>query len=197
MVPFTDTQLRVHVDISKYPTWLRLLTNDVATVIAASRLFGAYVQQRVPNAHVRAALAHLFLSADAAIEEEREKQRLLNEEASLSALEASLDFGAPLSALPAMSLSDFRAQGRLKRWVACDGLVFDIAAFTPSHPGGEAILRPFFGNDITRAFNGSVYNHSNGARNLARHFLVARLEQRSGETALDDNVQSVETSSVY
>lgn len=75
--------------------------------------------------------------------------------------------------------------------VSCDELVFDLSTFYGDHPGGQKILLPFYGNDITRgtlfshlclarshnaAFNGAVYNHSNGARNLARHYVIARLE---------------------
>jgi len=90
-------------------------------------------------------------------------------------LRGVLSFGVPLETVPFMSFAEFKAQGRDKKWVLCDDIVFDIAKFQASHPGGKAILDPFFGNDISRAFNGAVYNHSNGARNLARHFMIARL----------------------
>jgi cytochrome b involved in lipid metabolism len=169
----------VHVNLTKYPKWLRLLTNDVATVLSASRFFSSFVQSqlRVPNAHLQQALAYLFASTDAALEEEREKIHLRKAEAECEALRSTLDFGAPLDSLPLITRSEFAREGRAKKWVLCDGYVFDVKDFQRSHPGGEAILEPFFGNDITRAFNGSVYNHSNGARNLSRHFIIARIKQ--------------------
>jgi len=176
-VPFIDTEVRVHINLTQYPKWLRLLTNDVAMVLSASRFFSSYVQAqfRVPNAHLQQVLAYLFASTDAALEEEREKIHLRKEEAECEALRATLDFGAPVEALPLMSRAEFAREGRAKKWVLCDGFVFDVKDFHRSHPGGEAILEPFFGNDISRAFNGSVYNHSNGARNLSRHFLIAQI----------------------
>jgi len=190
-VPFTDTEVRVDVQFAKYPMWLRLLTNDVATVLTASRLFSHYVG--VPNAHVRAAISYLFFSTDDAIAEEREKRRLIEEQEQCSRLEKALDFGVPLNNLPLITREKFRSQGRAAGWVLCDNLVFDVSTFTKSHPGGESLLKQFYGNDITKVFNGAVYNHSNGARNLSRHFMIARIAAEDTSAALPE-IQAQENS---
>lgn len=45
--------------------------------------------------------------------------------------------------------------------------------FVEKHPGGSSILKFWMGKDSTDAFNGTVYNHSKGARNLLAHFTIA------------------------
>jgi stearoyl-CoA desaturase (delta-9 desaturase) len=47
----------------------------------------------------------------------------------------------------------------------CNKIVYDVADFAHEHPGGSELLMSHFGKDITSAFNGGVYNHSNAARN--------------------------------
>jgi len=182
-VPFTDTELRLSVTISlpRFPRWLEFLTNDVGAVLTASRLFS---RRLVPNVLVRAAYRYLAQHADTvfdldeALEEEREKEHLVEEEHECERLRATLDFGRPLQQLPLISRQEFKTQGKLKKWVLCDGVVFDVAAFHSSHPGGEAILAPYFGLDISNAFNGDIYNHSNAARNLSRTFMIARVAEQ-------------------
>jgi cytochrome b involved in lipid metabolism len=186
-LPFTDKEIRISLAFpEKYPKWVQLLTNDLSTVLTASRIFSHYVsqksQQLVPNRNIKAAynfinrgLGHVF-KYDVAVAEETEKERIMDMQVECDDLRTHIDFGRPLDDLPVILLKDFKAQGRAKKWVACDGLVFDLKDFHARHPGGMAILEPFFGNDITRAFNGAVYNHNNAARNLSRHFIVARLE---------------------
>jgi stearoyl-CoA desaturase (delta-9 desaturase) len=53
-----------------------------------------------------------------------------------------------------------------KDMIIVEGVAHDASGFARIHPGGEAILKPFLGRDATKAFNGSVYNHSNSARNI-------------------------------
>jgi cytochrome b involved in lipid metabolism len=182
-LPFTATEVHVQLSVQKYPRWLRLLSNDVASLLSATRLLQAYLRDyarqlpAVPSANASQLLPYLIPAAatDAALAEEREKLRLSAIERECDELRSELDFGTPLSALPSMSRATFARDGRSRKLVLCDGLVFDLAKFHRSHPGGEAILTPFFGLDISRAFNGGVYNHSNGARNLSRHFMIARI----------------------
>jgi len=47
-----------------------------------------------------------------------------------------------------------------------DNIVFDIKDFNKEHPGGEQLINTFNKKDITKEFNGSIYNHSTAARNL-------------------------------
>lgn len=38
--------------------------------------------------------------------------------------------------------------------------------FIDEHPGGKALIVASLGKDMTSAFNGGIYNHSNASRNL-------------------------------
>lgn len=183
-VPFTSTEVQIELTVNKYPRWLRLLTNDVASVLSATRLLRSYVRDYarqqfpvVPSTTASQLLNYLLPAAvtDAALAEEREKLRIAALERECEQLRSQIDFGTPLESVETMLRSKFAREGRANKWVLCDGLIFDISKFYTSHPGGEAILEPFYGRDITRAFNGGVYNHSNAARNLSRHFIIARI----------------------
>lgn len=37
-------------------------------------------------------------------------------------------------------------------WIIIDSLVYDISKFVKSHPGGQVVLRPYFGKDATTIF---------------------------------------------
>jgi len=163
-VPFTSTEVQIELRVQKYPRWLRLLTNDVASVLSATRLIRSYVRDSlqqfpvVPSTHAAQLLNYLRPAAatDAELAEEREKLRIANLESECDQLRTKLDFGTPLDSVQSMMRSKFVREGRANKWVLCDGIVFDVSKFYKSHPGGEAILVPFYGLDISRAFNGSV-----------------------------------------
>ncbi len=38
-------------------------------------------------------------------------------------------------------------------WVVVDGMVYDLSAFAPEHPGGLDILLQYAGRDATAAYN--------------------------------------------
>ena len=57
--------------------------------------------------------------------------------------------------------------------VLIEGIVYDITTFMDEHPGGRGVVRAGIGKDMTTAFNGGVYDHSNAARNLMSRFRVA------------------------
>lgn len=46
------------------------------------------------------------------------------------------------------------------------GFIHDVTDFMEEHPGGWGIIKHRLGKDATTAFNGGVYDHSNGAHNL-------------------------------
>jgi len=186
---FTEQEVTITIAFPvKYPAWVKLLSNDFAFLLSASRIFSHYLkeksQQFIPNANLQAAFKLVgvkngyVLDVEDALEEEREKLRIEEEQRQLDSVKSTLYFGRPTEDLPLMTWDDFKTAGKTKKLVVCDGLVFDINEFYPSHPGGQMILDRFLGHDITAVFNGGIYNHSNGARNLARRFLIARIEKR-------------------
>lgn len=65
-----------------------------------------------------------------------------------------------------------------EKLVVIEGVVHKIDEFIASHPGGQQILEFWNGRDATAAFNGEVYKHSKGARNLLAHFRVAKLLEK-------------------
>jgi len=187
-VPFTDSEITVTISFpSKYPGWVKLLSNDFAFLLSGSRIFSHYIQEKsaqyIPNCNLAAAFNYVglrggyVLAVEDALLEEQEKAAISLEQRELDALKGRLSFGLPVESLPLMTLEEFKATGKARKLFLCDGIVFDVRDFCPSHPGGQTILDRFFGHDITALFNGDVYNHSNGARNLARHFMIARINK--------------------
>lgn len=59
--------------------------------------------------------------------------------------------------------------------IVIDGFVLDVTDFAKIHPGGEKLITAFLGKDATGVFNGGIYKHANGARNLASMLRIGRL----------------------
>lgn len=86
------------------------------------------------------------------------------------------------AALPSMTWSEYvsavKSEG--KSLLLVDGFVHDVAAFMPSHPGGEALLRAYSGRDATMVFGGKttpvIYKHSHAAWNLLSNMRVATID---------------------
>eukprot|EP01113_Clastostelium_recurvatum_P005982 TRINITY_DN126_c0_g1_i2.p1 TRINITY_DN126_c0_g1~~TRINITY_DN126_c0_g1_i2.p1 ORF type:complete len:776 (-),score=232.97 TRINITY_DN126_c0_g1_i2:56-2383(-) len=88
-----------------------------------------------------------------------------------------VDWGFTPAELPLytkQTLADAVAQGR--KLLVCEGIVHDVATFVEEHPGGRAFIDTAIGKDITNNFNGGVYEHSNGARNLLAQMRVGRVD---------------------
>jgi len=86
---------------------------------------------------------------------------------------AKLDWGVPLDRLPVMEFEEFEEQAKTRPLILVAGVVHDVGAFIKDHPGGVALIRSGIGKDMTGAFNGGVYDHSNGAHNLLSTMRVA------------------------
>eukprot|EP01128_Nolandella_sp_AFSM9_P010159 TRINITY_DN6982_c0_g1_i1.p1 TRINITY_DN6982_c0_g1~~TRINITY_DN6982_c0_g1_i1.p1 ORF type:complete len:421 (-),score=80.84 TRINITY_DN6982_c0_g1_i1:130-1332(-) len=183
-VPFTDKQIKVTIAFpEKYPEWVQFITNDIGAILSSARVVSHYGTKYIPTENLATSFNYIkskigrviSLAAIGRIKEERQQQQKL--EATMNELREQIDFGSPVEKLPDMTLAEFKSTGRDRKLMLCDDLIFDMSKFYLDHPGGQRILNPFYGRDITNAFNGKVYNHSNGARNLARRFLVAKLAQ--------------------
>jgi sterol desaturase/sphingolipid hydroxylase (fatty acid hydroxylase superfamily)/cytochrome b involved in lipid metabolism len=81
-------------------------------------------------------------------------------------------------ALPIWTMEQMRTamkQGRTQL-MAIEGHVVDVSVFAEKHPGGEYLLKKYYGGDATDAFNGGVYEHSRAARKIMRKHRIAKLE---------------------
>ncbi|KAG0283264.1 hypothetical protein BGZ96_012365 [Linnemannia gamsii] len=89
-----------------------------------------------------------------------------------------LQWGTPIAELPIMSFEDFEhaCKNDNKKWILLEGVVYDVADFMAEHPGGEKYIKIGIGKDMTAAFNGGMYDHSNAARNLLSLMRVAVVE---------------------
>ncbi|KAG0245383.1 hypothetical protein BGW41_000010 [Actinomortierella wolfii] len=89
-----------------------------------------------------------------------------------------LQWGTPISELPVLSFEDFEhaCKNDGKKWILLEGVVYDVADFMTEHPGGEKYIKMAIGKDMTAAFNGGMYDHSNAARNLLSLMRVAVCE---------------------
>eukprot|EP01006_Ploeotia_vitrea_P028581 TRINITY_DN61259_c0_g1_i1.p1 TRINITY_DN61259_c0_g1~~TRINITY_DN61259_c0_g1_i1.p1 ORF type:complete len:326 (+),score=-0.13 TRINITY_DN61259_c0_g1_i1:28-1005(+) len=63
-------------------------------------------------------------------------------------------------------------------WVTMDGNVYDITLFLDQHPGGEKILLPYLGKDITSAMRGendnATHSHSDFAFDLLDKYKLGK-----------------------
>ncbi|KAI8866194.1 cytochrome b5, partial [Ramicandelaber brevisporus] len=83
-------------------------------------------------------------------------------------LKQQLNWGIPVDKLPVFTLDELKREVKDngKQWIAVGGIIHDVTQFIDEHPGGKKLVRAGLGKDMTKAFNGGVYNHSNAARNL-------------------------------
>jgi stearoyl-CoA desaturase (Delta-9 desaturase) len=59
-------------------------------------------------------------------------------------------------------------------WVIIDGYICDTSKF--QHPGGDKILKAYYGKDATKSFYGITTNHSLSAKEQVRMMRVAKLD---------------------
>ncbi|KAI9182919.1 stearoyl-CoA 9-desaturase [Blastocladiella emersonii ATCC 22665] len=98
---------------------------------------------------------------------------------------ASLVWGPEPATLPAWTELEFREELRLNpAMVIIDGLAHDVSRFIHDHPGGVAYLKAYLGKDASRAFNKTVYVHSNAARNWLSRLRVARIVSSSSKSEI-------------
>jgi stearoyl-CoA desaturase (delta-9 desaturase) len=122
------------------------------------------------------------------------KGRLFMEEKRIQEQKAKLFFGTPLKDLPIYTWEEFQSLvlNDNKKWVLIEGVLYDVEEFMKEHPGGMKYLSTAVGKDMTTAFNGGIYNHSNGARNLLTSLRVGVL--RNGMQVM---TEADATASIY
>jgi stearoyl-CoA desaturase (delta-9 desaturase) len=87
--------------------------------------------------------------------------------------------GKPLDQLAPMTTADVRRRAEEgASLIIIDGLVHDVTEFLPEHPGGEAILKTYFGKDATKAFYGTITQHTQGARKILASLTMAKIVEK-------------------
>ncbi|KAL1917622.1 uncharacterized protein VTP21DRAFT_4015 [Calcarisporiella thermophila] len=111
-------------------------------------------------------------------ENEVQKGRINMLQKKLDMKKAKLTWGVPLSTLPVITYEEFQrmCEKENRALIVIEGIVHDVAAFIDEHPGGRSLILTGIGKDMTTAFNGGSYNHSNAARNLMSHMRVAIIQ---------------------
>ncbi|KAI7870831.1 delta-9 desaturase [Spinellus fusiger] len=84
----------------------------------------------------------------------------------LTNIKKGLKYGTPIQELPVYTWKEYQTitTTKGKPWILIEGILYDLEGF--DHPGGMKYITAGYGKDMTASFNGGVYNHSNGARNL-------------------------------
>ncbi|ORX81221.1 hypothetical protein K493DRAFT_242094 [Basidiobolus meristosporus CBS 931.73] len=99
-------------------------------------------------------------------------------EKKIANIKKTLDWGTPLSDLPRYSFEEYQRKVKDEghSWIVVNGVIHDVEEFIEDHPGGQALIKSGIGKDATEAFNGGVYDHSNGAKNLITTMRVGVIE---------------------
>jgi stearoyl-CoA desaturase (delta-9 desaturase) len=118
-------------------------------------------------------------------ENEVQKGRLQMQEKKINDLKKKLNWGVPVEELPEWSWNEFislvEKEGR--QYLIVDHIVYDVGGFLDDHPGGRGFLKSSIGRDVTASFNGSIYYHSNAARNLSTQMRVGKMAEEVPEDA--------------
>jgi stearoyl-CoA desaturase (delta-9 desaturase) len=96
----------------------------------------------------------------------------------------SLQWPASTDNLPIISWEHFQERSTARVLVLVSGFVHDVTDFVEFHPGGASLLSTNSGKDMTTAFFGGVYDHSNAAHDLLAMHRVAILA--GGMEQVDD-----------
>ncbi|RIB05623.1 delta-9 desaturase [Gigaspora rosea] len=99
-------------------------------------------------------------------ENEIQKGMVTMKQKKLDRQKKTLDWGVPIDKLPIYTFEQFVDNAKENNWVCIEGVIHDVSEFVEEHPGGRSIIAASIGKDMTTAFNGGVYDHSNAARNL-------------------------------
>jgi len=102
-----------------------------------------------------------------------------------------LNWGPEIRSLPEYSWQDVRehvTQGA--NLIVIDNLVHDVTEFKKKHPGGEKMISIRLGTDCTKEFNGTIYNHGWGARNLLSMLRIGRIKDPENSNGHVEKVQT-------
>ena len=103
-------------------------------------------------------------------------------EKKLSQEKENINYGVDPLTLPIWTKDELKleienAKRNKKVYIIIDNIVHDVTSFLSNnkHPGGKSVVIQRNGKDVSKDFNGDVYNHTNAARNLMSHMRIARI----------------------
>eukprot|EP01117_Protostelium_nocturnum_P010619 TRINITY_DN381_c0_g1_i1.p1 TRINITY_DN381_c0_g1~~TRINITY_DN381_c0_g1_i1.p1 ORF type:complete len:463 (+),score=150.33 TRINITY_DN381_c0_g1_i1:79-1467(+) len=106
-------------------------------------------------------------------ENEVQKGMVQMEQKKLNEKSSKLDWGLPLDKLPVVEFEEYEEMAQHEPLILVSGIVHNVGKFINEHPGGKALIASGIGKDMTAAFNGGIYEHSNAAHNLLSTMRVA------------------------
>ncbi|KAK7040756.1 hypothetical protein VNI00_009662 [Paramarasmius palmivorus] len=83
----------------------------------------------------------------------------------LKRVQDNLQWPAPPEELPIVTWETFQEESQLRTLILISGFIHDVSSFLDEHPGGVDLLTKNSGKDMTAAFFGGYYAHSNAAHN--------------------------------
>jgi stearoyl-CoA desaturase (delta-9 desaturase) len=91
----------------------------------------------------------------------------------LDKIKATIDWGMPVGELPVITRAVFdKVQAKGYKLIIINDAVHDVTEFVSEHPGGPRYIEAYAGKDGTKAFEGTVYYHSNAARNVLNNYRI-------------------------
>ncbi|KNZ75891.1 Acyl-CoA desaturase [Termitomyces sp. J132] len=84
----------------------------------------------------------------------------------LQKIQESLTWPTSSEKLPVVTWETFQEESMRSTLILVSGFIHDVSSFVDGHPGGRNLLLKNSGKDMTTAFFGGVYAHSNAAHNL-------------------------------
>ncbi|KAI8833937.1 hypothetical protein BC829DRAFT_407534 [Chytridium lagenaria] len=111
-------------------------------------------------------------------ENEIVKGRVMMQQKKIDEIKKRLDWGVPIETLKVVTFEDVTREIEQTRrpLIIIGDMVYDVTKFMNDHPGGSGFLKSGVGRDMTKAFNGGIYDHSNAARNLMSSMRWAKFE---------------------
>ncbi|KAK0194097.1 delta 9-fatty acid desaturase protein [Armillaria mellea] len=94
----------------------------------------------------------------------------------LKRVQEEITWPMPTEKLPVITWDTFQKESKDCPLILIAGFIHDVSSFIKEHPGGSEILKQSAGKDMTPAFFGGVYDHSNAAHNLLSMLRVGVLE---------------------
>jgi len=104
-----------------------------------------------------------------------EKGRLQMQQKKLDKAKALYNWGPEKKALKEISMIEFNEKCKTEELMIVANYVYNVKNF--DHPGGESFLKVYKSKDVTKEFNGGIYDHSSAARNLLDEMAVYKIKE--------------------